>query len=138
VKSSENPYPDNSYRPAPISDEQTPRTYQFADWTLARGTGSEVQRRAWLKLQQAFTHALDMYDKKIDEMYRLGYSFPNTIQPDWIQLALDRREEVLAERAAERREKEAERRAEMEAEQEKEKARREYEAAKNRTIRERL
>jgi hypothetical protein len=47
-------------------------------------------------------------------MYQLGYVFPNTIQPDWVQLALDRREAVLAERAAERREREAERQAEME------------------------
>jgi hypothetical protein len=68
------------------------------------------------------THALDVYDPKTDEMYRIGYSFPNTIQPDWVQLALDRRESVLAERAAERREREAERRAELEAEQERERA----------------
>jgi hypothetical protein len=60
------------------------------------------------------THALDVYDRSTDEMYRLGYSFPNTIQPDWIQLALDRRQQTLADRAAERREREAERRAEME------------------------
>jgi len=60
------------------------------------------------------THSLNVYDKKTDELYLLGYVFPNTIQPDWVQLALDRREGVLAERAAERLEREAERRAELE------------------------
>jgi hypothetical protein len=65
-------------------------------------------------------------------MYRLGYSFPNTIQPDWTQLALDRREQTLADRSAERREREAERRAEMEeaARVKKEKLEREARAAK--------
>jgi len=78
------------------------------------------------------THALDVYDRSTDEMYRLGYSFPNTIQPDWAQLALDRREQTLADRAAERREREAERRSEMEeaARVKKEKLEREARAAK--------
>jgi hypothetical protein len=40
-----NPYRDKWNWPAPISDDQTPRTYQFADWTLASGAGSEVQRQ---------------------------------------------------------------------------------------------
>jgi hypothetical protein len=60
------------------------------------------------------THRLKVYDRSTDDEYQLGYVFPNTIQPDWVGLALARREEVLAERAAERREREAERRAEME------------------------
>jgi hypothetical protein len=55
-----------------------------------------------------------VYDRATDEMYRLGYSFPNTTQPDWVQLVLDRRAQTLGDRAAERREREAERRAEME------------------------
>ena len=75
------------------------------------------------------THALDVYDKKTDELYRLGYSFPNTVQPDWIQLALDRREQILAERAAERREREAERRAEVEEAARVKKEKRELEAS---------
>jgi hypothetical protein len=36
------PYPNKSDRTAPISDDQTPRTYPVAHRTLARSTGSEV------------------------------------------------------------------------------------------------
>jgi hypothetical protein len=63
------------------------------------------------------THLLRAHDRVTDEeMYTLGIVFPNTVQPDWVGLALDRREKVLAELEEERREREAERRAEMEAE----------------------
>ena len=63
------------------------------------------------------THLLRVHDRVTDEeMYTLGIVFPNTIRPDWIGLALDRREKVLAELAEERREREAERIAELDAE----------------------
>jgi hypothetical protein len=53
------------------------------------------------------THRLKVYHTKTGDAYQLGYVFPNTIQPDWVGLAQARREEVLAERPAERREREA-------------------------------
>jgi hypothetical protein len=63
------------------------------------------------------THVLRVHDRVMDEdIFTLGIIFPNTVQPDWVQLALDRREKVLAELAEERREREAERIAELDAE----------------------
>jgi hypothetical protein len=79
------------------------------------------------------THLLRVHDRVTDEeIYTLGIVFPNTVQPDWIGLALDRREKVLAELAEERREREAERRAELEedARAKKDKLEREARAAK--------
>jgi hypothetical protein len=75
------------------------------------------------------THRLKVYDTKTDDAYQLGYVFPNTIQPDWVGLAQARREEVLAERAAERREREAERRAELEEDARVKKEKLEWEAS---------
>jgi hypothetical protein len=61
------------------------------------------------------TYLLRVHDRVTDEeMYTLGIVFPNTVQPDWVELAKDRRERVLAEQEEERREREAERGAEME------------------------
>jgi hypothetical protein len=62
------------------------------------------------------THSLSVYDKRTDELYQLGYVFPNTIQPNWVELAMSRRDQTLAERAAERRQRETEKHAELEAE----------------------
>jgi len=75
------------------------------------------------------THEVKVYDTKTDDAYQMGYLFQHMIQLDWVGLVQARREEVLAERAAERREREAKRRAELEEDARVKKEKLEWEAS---------
>ncbi len=59
----------------------------------------------------AGTYVIHVTDAKVGDMWseQLGFSLPSTLQPNWREIALDRRAQLEAEQAEERREREAER-----------------------------
>lgn len=62
------------------------------------------------------TISLSAYDPKTDTEFQLGYSFPQTTQPDWLAIATERRDARLAQLAQEKRAREHEKAAEAERE----------------------